>query len=252
MWGMDTVVETARGRRGPLLRLVLAVVLAALAGGGAAAAWANHRGQEHVGTAVIMVHPLEGNAYSPGGRGDDLVNLETEAQVLRSDAVARAVLDRLGEEGQATDLLADVAVVVPANTQLLQITVHGPDDDSAVARASAFADVYLQFRSARTESAIYERTARLEELVELRQDERDAAVARLDRLAPGDPERRPVEQQVQEVIVQISSLRAQLAAAQAVAMDPGQVVTPGQLSAPGAWGIPCGWVFSAPWWWPSW
>ncbi|MCR1783703.1 hypothetical protein KVF89_14270 [Nocardioides carbamazepini] len=221
-----------------ITRLVLVAVLVAGLGAGAAVAWARHRQGEHVATAVIMLHPLEGNAYSPGGRGDDLVNLETEAQVLRSDAVARAVLDQLGVKGAPSDLLTAVSVAIPPNTQLLQITTRGPDDATAVARASAFADVYLRFRRSRTESAVYERTSRLEELVSLREDERDAALARLDELGANAPERELIEQQVQEVVVQISSLRAQLAAAQAVGLDPGQLVTPGQLVAAGPWADP--------------
>ncbi|GAA3524921.1 hypothetical protein [Nocardioides daeguensis] len=225
-------------RRFITVRLVLAAVLVAALGAGAAVTWARHRQAEHVATAVIMLHPLEGNAYSPGGRGDDLVNLETEAQVLRSDAVARAVLDRLGEKGEPSDLLPSVSVSVPPNTQLLDITARGPDDATAVARASAFADVYLQFRRSRTESAVYERTSRLEELVSLREDERDAAVARLDKLPQAAPERQLLEQQVQEVVVQISSLRAQLAGAQAVGLDPGQLVTPGQVVGAGPWASP--------------
>ncbi|TQK73061.1 hypothetical protein FBY23_4885 [Nocardioides sp. SLBN-35] len=220
------------------LRVVVLALLAGLLAGAAAWGWAQRRSQEHVGTATIMLHPLEGNAYSPGGRGDDLVNLETEAQVLRSDTVARAVLDQLHETGTPADLLAAVTVAVPPNTQLLQITARGHDDATAVARASAFGDVYLEFRRSRTESAVYEQTSRLEELVKQREDERDAAVAHLDQLKSDAPERALIQQQVQEVVVQISSLRAQLAAAQAVALDPGQVVTPGQVVGAGLWASP--------------
>lgn len=225
-------------RRVVPLRVVVLALLAGLLAGAAAWGWAQRRSQEHVGTATIMLHPLEGNAYSPGGRGDDLVNLETEAQVLRSDTVARAVLDQLHETGTPADLLAAVTVAVPPNTQLLQITARGHDDATAVARASAFGDVYLEFRRSRTESAVYEQTSRLEELVKQREDERDAAVAHLDQLKSDAPERALIQQQVQEVVLQISSLRAQLAAAQAVALDPGQVVTPGQVVGAGLWAFP--------------
>mgnify|MGYP003333577419 CR=1 FL=1 len=220
------------------LRVVALALLAGLLAGAAAWGWGQRRAEEHVGTATIMLHPLEGNAYSPGGRGDDLVNLETEAQVLRSDTVARAVLDKLHEAGTPSDLLAAVTVVVPPNTQLLQITARGKDDATAVARASAFGDVYLEFRRSRTESAVYEQTSRLEELVKQREDERDAAVAHLDQLKSDAPERALIQQQVQEEVVQIGSLRAQLAAAQAVALDPGQVVTPGQVVGAGLWASP--------------
>ncbi len=208
----------------------LALVLLATALG---AGFALSRQGTHLATAVVMLHPLEGNAYSPGGRGDDLVNLGTEAQVLRSEAVARAVLDKLGKGGDPDDLLAVVTVQVPPNTQLLEITARGPDDETATARASAFADVYLAFRKARTQSAVFEQTSRLEELVSARGDERDAAIGRLDKAGTDSPERALLEQQVSELTLQISSMRAQLAAAQAVSLDPGQVVTPGHPAARG-------------------
>lgn len=216
----------------------VAAVLAVVLGAGAGTAWARHRGQEHTATAVIMLAPSEGNAYSPGGRGDDLVNLETEAQVLQSDAVARAVLAALKESGTPADLLAAIKVDVPPNTQLLDITARGPDDATALARATAFAKVYLDYRKSRTVAAITDRTSRLEALVKLRESERNATVKKLELLSSGDPRRGPLDQQAQELIVQISSLRAQLAAVQAVALDPGQVVTPGQLAAPGPWADP--------------
>lgn len=213
-------------------RLALGVLLVAL-GAVAGTAWASYAGREHVATATILLHPLEGNAYSPGGRGDDLVNLETEAQVLRSDAVAQAVLRRLGSSGTPAGLLARVSVVVPPNTQLLEISVRADDDATAAERASAFAGVYLAFRQSRTESSIFGRTSRLEELVKVREGERKAALDRLERLSPAAPERRLLEQQVQEIVVQIGSLRAQLATAQAIGRDPGQVVTPGHVASPG-------------------
>lgn len=231
MTRMTTGRPSRRGLRVLVLASTVGVVcaLGALAGG----SWAVLADRQHVATSTIMLHPLEGNAYSPGGRGDDLVNLETEAQVLRSDAVARAVLERLEAPGTAAALLSSVSVVVPPNTQLLEITVTAADEATAVARASAFAEVYLEFRRARTESSIFGRTSRIEELVEVREDERKAALARLAKLSSSAPERRLVEQQVQEVVVQIGSLRAQLATAQAIGLDPGQVVTPGHVVEPG-------------------
>lgn len=216
-------VGSASTARTILLAAVVIVLGAALGVG-----WALSRQAEHVATAVVMLHPLEGNAYSPGGRGDELVNLETEAQVLRSDAVARAVLDELDESASSADLLGLVEVDVPANTQLLEITAHGPDDATATERASTFASVYLDYRRARTLAAVADRTSRMKELLALREDERSEALVRLEASEPGAPERSLLQQQVQELTLQIGSLRAELVASEAVSLDPGQVVTPGR------------------------
>ncbi|WP_157537015.1 hypothetical protein [Nocardioides sp. Root190] len=214
--------------RSVALLFILVVVVAS-----AGAAWSLQRKGENSATAVVMLHPLTGNAYSPGGRGDELVNLETEAQVLRSEAVARAVLDRLDSAGDSADLLAVVQVSVPPNTQLLEITTTGPDAETALARVSAFAEVYLAFRRARTESAVFEQTSRLDELVDARADERTAAIDKLERLTSGSSQRPVLEQQIEELTLQISSLRAQLVTAESESLDPGQVVRPGRVNAPG-------------------
>lgn len=214
-------------------RLVALALLIALLAGTGAALWSSGRQDQHVATAVVMLHPLAGNAYSPGGRGDELVNLETEAEVLRSEAVARGVLEELGVAGDPQELLASIAVSVPPNTQLLRVSASAADDATAIARASAFVTVYLEFRRARTASAVFEQTSRIEELIGGRTAERKQAIRQLAGM-PGTSAERPVlEHQVEELTVQISSLRDQLVTAEAEPRDAGQVVTAGRIREPG-------------------
>lgn len=221
------------GQHRIVVRRLLLVILAAGLAAGVAVPWAIHRQGEHLASAVIMLHPSEGNAYSPGGRGDDLVNLETEAQVLRSDAVAQLAVAKLGENVEPSALLSAISVSVPPNTQLLEITARGATDAIAETRASTFAEVYLAFRRTRTEATIQDRATRIDDLVRQRERERDDALSRLDRLGPNSPRRTLIEQQVQEIVVQISSLRTELAAAQAVSLDPGQIIDPGHVEGRG-------------------
>lgn len=216
-------------RRPPTARrIAVAGLVAALLMAGLAASWSARRQGEHTATAVVMLHPLAGNAYSPGGRGDELVNLETEAEVLRSEAVAGAVSKKLGG-GAPDELLAAITVSVPPNTQLLQIIAHGPDDATAIARASAFASVYLAFRRARTESAVFDQVSRLEDLVDARATDRAQAIRDLARTGATSAERPILQHQVDELTVQISSLREQLVTAEAEPLDAGQVVSPGRV-----------------------
>ncbi len=53
-------------------------------------------------TATVLVSPLEGNPYSPDGRGDDLVNLQTEAQLVTTDRVSKIAGQKLGHEPEGT------------------------------------------------------------------------------------------------------------------------------------------------------
>ena len=71
-------------RRSAILILVLVATGTAL---GVAAGL--RRAEDHTARASILVSPLDGNPFYPSGRGDDLINLETEAQLVTSDSVAR-------------------------------------------------------------------------------------------------------------------------------------------------------------------
>lgn len=221
------------GSRRAVVAVLLLTVVAAAVGAVGAVLWAGGRDQQRVATAVVLLHPLEGNAFSPVGRGDELVNLETEAQLVRSDAVATMVLEDLGLEGEPATVLDDVSVAVLPNTQLLEISVEHPDADTAVERTDAFASAFLAYRQSRSESAVFEQTARFEELIRKREDERDLALDRLADAPDGSTGATVAQQQVEEFTVEISSLRAQLAAVQAASRDPGQLVTPGAVESPG-------------------
>lgn len=221
---------TARSLTGPLA--VVGVVVLAVAVGAVAATWSAARAGQRSATAVVLLQPAEGNAFTPEGQGDALVNLETEAQLVTSDAVGRAVMHTLGLSGDPQTVLGGVSVVVPTNTQLLQISVRATDAQSAAARATAFAKAYLDYRRGRTESAVAERSTRLQELIRQRERDRSTEVARLAGLAPGSVAATLVSQQVQETTTHIGTLEEQLTTVQATSLDPGQVVTPGTVDPP--------------------
>src|SRR6478735_8387225 len=61
-------------------------------------------------TATVLLNPLEGNPFYPSTRGENLVNMGTEAQALRSDAVAALVTGATGSTIATKDLLDNVTV----------------------------------------------------------------------------------------------------------------------------------------------
>ena len=135
----DSQTSPRRGALQAALRhsAVLILVLAAL-GAVLDAAVGLRRAEDHTARASILVSPLTGNPFSPGGRGDDLLNLETEAQLVSSDQVARAVAARIGDRVTTTaGLLADLDVSVPPNTQILTLEYTASSDSVAVSRAGA-------------------------------------------------------------------------------------------------------------------
>ncbi|MDN4161718.1 hypothetical protein [Nocardioides abyssi] len=214
---------TDPARRGRRLAALL-VVVCALAGAGAGLWWGLQQQSVHHATSVVLVNPLEGNPFSPNGRGDELVNLETEAQLVRSDTMGDLVGRALGED--PTSLLADISVSVPPNTQLLEVSAAGATAEQAALRAQAFTETYLAFRRTRAESTSFRRAAELEEQIRDREDQQEALSKELDRATPRSSRAAVLTQQVVNLNVQADELRAQLGATRVAAPNPGQVVTP--------------------------
>lgn len=187
------------------------------------------QGATQEATAAVLVSPLEGNPFSPSGSGSDLVNLETEAQLVRSDTVADDVIADLGLDVGATELLEDVTVEVPSNTQILRISVTHPSGSEAVRRAQAVADSFLEFRQTRARTAAGVLADQITEQIDRQQDEIEQRTGRLGQLDPGSGRAVLLRQQIVEATTQLGELRAQLAALEATRADPGEVVTPAAL-----------------------
>ncbi|WP_027860028.1 hypothetical protein [Marmoricola sp. URHB0036] len=210
-------------RRSAVLILVLAATGTAL---GVAAGL--RRAEDHTAQASILVSPLDGNPFYPSGRGDDLINLETEAQLMQSDSVANAVAERIGDPGSASDLLSGLDVSVPANTQILTINYTGGSDAVAVRRAQGFAEAYLDFRKARSEAVTRAKTERIQNQINSQDKALSALVAKAN--AETVPAQKSLlQEQVSGVTSQIGQLQAALAELQTGSVDPGQVITPAAI-----------------------
>lgn len=227
---MDVGTKERRGSArwlGPVaFTLLLAVLLGALG------AWHGaRRDQFHPATVTILVNPLEGNPFSPEGR-DGLVNLETEAQLVTADAVARTVGKKLGE----TDLEAltqRVTVEVPSNTQLLRITVTRRNAARARELANGFAAAFLAYRKDRTASTLFTRTAHVTEELRTMKEQLAGLTAKVAAPGTSAQQKALLEQQISGVVSQMASAQAEQTTLGYISTDPGQVVTPATASAAG-------------------
>lgn len=184
-------------------------------------------------TTPILLNPLDGNPFDPSSRGGQLVNLESEAQAVRSTAVAGLVRTELGTDATEAELLSNVDVEVPVNTQILEISYTSPDAATATTYSQAFADAYLQHRTNRAQERIDEQTALLEEQI-------TTSTARLEELAgelatvPSTSARASViEQEIDTLAGQVTTLGARQAELSTTPVDPGQLVTPAALESSG-------------------
>jgi polysaccharide biosynthesis transport protein len=143
---------SGRVRRTRRQHLVLIVVLG-LAGMVAGAGLTVGRPATYQATASVLVDPLVGNPFAPGDEEDPLPSLETEAEVLRSDEVTRLALSRLPKRLSRSALQDHVAVSVPENTRILEVTFTATSRVLAREGAQAYATAYLDRRRRRAREA---------------------------------------------------------------------------------------------------
>ncbi|MDP9848910.1 Wzz/FepE/Etk N-terminal domain-containing protein [Streptosporangium lutulentum] len=158
------------------------------------------------------------------------LNLDTEAQIVRSTTVAKKAAKTL----KSTP--GPVEVSVPPNTSVLLISYTAADPAAAAAGASAYARAYLAYRS---ESAASARTAQLKVLLAtLKQVNESLAevIATLPGLGNGTAERTLALQRQSVLSRQSSALTLKYDAFRTVAIVPGSVISdavaPTEPSAP--------------------
>ncbi len=140
--------------------VVICLVLGALAG------WfySTSSPATYTSTARVLVNPSAGNPFVPtpsSVRQDEMTSLETEAQVMRSSEVLDQVV-AAHPEWKANQLQRGLSVLVPPNTQILQITYSSNDRATAHAVTQAVAETYLANRAQRFDELNAARIARVE------------------------------------------------------------------------------------------
>jgi succinoglycan biosynthesis transport protein ExoP len=99
--------------------------------------------------ASVLVQPLASGAGSVvGARTDGAINLDTEAQILKSTNVAESVQKQLNTKASTSALISRLSVAVPANSSVMTIAYKASSSARAAAGAQAFAQAYLANRAA--------------------------------------------------------------------------------------------------------
>ncbi|WP_168221062.1 tyrosine-protein kinase domain-containing protein [Actinomadura sp. WMMA1423] len=226
--GADQKADAQGGQLFSLVRRYLgALVVLALLGTGAGVALELAVPPPFKATATVLVSPLEGNPYSPEGRGDDLVNLQTEAQLVATDSVAKIVERKLGREAQG-----DIGVSVPPNTQVLNLTYTSNSSGNARSGAQAFADAYLEYRTQRAQAVVNNQLAKLK--AQSSRVERLLQRANTELAAASGSRRATLQQRVTAYTNQLGVIDEQSNDIASTPIDPGQVITPADApSGPG-------------------
>jgi succinoglycan biosynthesis transport protein ExoP len=183
----------------------------------------------YASTAKVAVQPPTVNQVLSNVPITTLVSMETEREIAASSPVAQIVIETLDSRLSADELLEDLDVGVPTNSQILEITYSHPDPIVAQQTAQAFADAYIDWK---TQEAISDST-RVRSAIQSRIDDfREdlaAARARFDAAEEGSDEKIAAQADIQFLTAEITSLRTQFGQLSTLEIDPGTVFQPADL-----------------------
>jgi len=132
-----------------VFRRQLALIVAiTLLGAAAAAAYTFRRTPVYESSASVLVRAITTNAFDPGSRVDQQLNMFNQRQLAQSEPVAALAAKTLQTTATPAQLLEHVNVDVPANAQILRVKYQDTVPLTAQRGADAFAKAYLVSREA--------------------------------------------------------------------------------------------------------
>lgn len=202
--------------------LVLAAVLG-LAGGLAVSQLQHAR---YTSGTSLLVRPLSAGAESnPNAK----VNLDTEAQVVRSLVVAERAKGLMKVDTGADQLVKSVTVTVPPNSQILQVGYEADSPAQAQAGSHAFAQAYLDLRKATAQKALENETTALKQQIADVNKQLSAVAGRIAAAPANSPERERAEADRNVLTNQLTSLNNRLSPLLSADSDPGEIISDARL-----------------------
>jgi len=129
-------------------RQLALIVAITLLGAAAAAAYTFRRTTVYESTSSVLVRAITTNAFDPGSKVDQQLNMFNQRQLAQSEPVAAVAAKTLQTTATPAQLLEHVKADVPANSQILRIKYRDTVPLTAQRGADAFAKAYLAFRKA--------------------------------------------------------------------------------------------------------
>jgi capsular polysaccharide biosynthesis protein len=188
--------------------------------------------QTYVSTAKVLVQQTSNNTgASVGARTNDAINLDTEAQLVKSEAVSKRAGELLGSDQPPVSLANRVNVTVPPNTTVLQIAFSAPTAEQAQDGASAFAQAYLENRQDAAQDQLAANIDRLQgQADEVTKDIQDISAALAKLPGPGEnSDKAFLSARRSTLSAQLASINAQLAPLAGEVVNPGEVILEAQV-----------------------
>ena len=141
----------------------------------------------------LLVTPVEGVAADSPSFSTP--NLATESELVSSVAVAQIVATNLNIPGPPRDLLGDLSVDNPENTEILEISYSDSIPRQAQRISMGFAEAYLQFREETANKAILESAEAIQSEIAILTQQLQTMERQLQGMSATDPNRSSLEAQ---------------------------------------------------------
>jgi capsular exopolysaccharide synthesis family protein len=174
-------------------------------------------------TAKVLVKPISPNPLDQPPSGQSL-SMDTEREIVASEAVAEIAVPKLAFASDPRDLLTQLSVETPPESQILEITFTGSTAGRAQAGAQAFADAYLEFKNEQARATAVSLTATVRRQIDELQGQLEQANQELERAAPGSNDAQQIQSTRDVLVGQIALLQSRLAGLSAPEVDPGDII----------------------------
>lgn len=181
-----------------------------------------------VASAKVLVERTDVDPAAERSRTTDSINLDTEAQLVKSARVATRAAEVLGTSMTSQELAKRVTVTVPPNTTVLLISFTADTPELARDGAQAFADVYLERRAQVAQSAIADSIAAYESAIANTRDEIGDINTEL-KDEPSAATRELLAVRREALSVRLASLTTGLSTLSATVVRPGVVINEAQV-----------------------
>jgi capsular polysaccharide biosynthesis protein len=206
-----------------LRRHWLVVLLCLVLGVGGALAYLHWAPKKYQATTAVLVTATPDGSTNSLPRAAD-INLDTEAQLVTSTETLDAAAAALHlPASDASSLVNAVAVSVPPNTQILDITYTGSTPDAARAGSLAFAQAYLDQRAKSATNTLTAADKALQARIDAATKQLQSVLNESAKLPVNSPARFRDDAQASALNNQLASLDSQQTGVRSTDVSPGRI-----------------------------
>lgn len=163
------------------------------------------------------------------GRDQSISDVQTEAQVMKSEGVAKLAAASVRGGHSAQDLLDHVTVKAPTEARVLVVSFNAKSPREAKAGAQAMADAYIAHKTDQAQRAIKAQVQSYQPSITLLSAQFNNTQTALSKVPADSAEGRNLNQQLTRLTAQLAQDQASQATAAGQPIDGGRVLSPATL-----------------------